>query len=329
MSERTKPIGHRRTMAETDSDLNGWTDRQLPSGDEVFLDHVGYFVADLDRAGERLERLGFRVSPAYLQSNADAQGNVQPAGTSNRLVVLRRGFIELLAATHETPLADQLRQALGRYAGIHLVALSHDAIEAQRTRLTAAGFPMQEVVHLRRQVQTPKAGEVAWSILRPQPGVMAEGRVQLVKCHTPELVWPAEPAAHENSAEGLTDLLVCVADRQEAAGRFARLANRPVRPDGPFLIVATERGRLLFVEPEAAARFLPRLSLRSLPLIAGQAMLCADLNAAKRALARHEVLPVLTSSRAACVGPADALGAYLLFHGRDLRDPWAHLAQGK
>ena len=33
-----------------------WTDRPLPVGEEVFLDHVGLFVRDLDAAGARLER---------------------------------------------------------------------------------------------------------------------------------------------------------------------------------------------------------------------------------------------------------------------------------
>ena len=40
-----------------------WTDRQLPVGDQVFLDHFGYFVADLETAGLRLKRLGFQVTP--------------------------------------------------------------------------------------------------------------------------------------------------------------------------------------------------------------------------------------------------------------------------
>src|SRR6185312_7152460 len=94
-----------------------WAERQLPERDEVFIDHVGYFVADLDTAGAQLERLGFRVSLANVQTNADASGALKPSGTSNRLARLRRGFLEILAATHATPLADQFNQALARYSG--------------------------------------------------------------------------------------------------------------------------------------------------------------------------------------------------------------------
>ncbi len=62
-----------------------WADRQLPQGNEVFLDHVGYFVADLEAAGAQFERLGFRVSLTNVQTNADANGeqavrHLQPAG---------------------------------------------------------------------------------------------------------------------------------------------------------------------------------------------------------------------------------------------------------
>ena len=80
-----------------------WTERQLPQHGEVFIDHVGYFVADLDAAGAQLERLGFRVSLANVQTNADVKGELKPSGTSNRLARLPRGFLEILAATHETP----------------------------------------------------------------------------------------------------------------------------------------------------------------------------------------------------------------------------------
>ena len=96
----------------------------------------------------QLERLGFQVSQINVQTNADAQGALTPSGTSNRLARLRRGYLEILAATHDTPLADQLKAALARYQGIHLIALSHDDIPGQRTRLTAGGFRMQPVVTL-------------------------------------------------------------------------------------------------------------------------------------------------------------------------------------
>ena len=204
-----------------------WVRRQLPERAEVFLDHVGYFVADLDTAGAQLERLGFRVSAINVQTNADASGALKPSGTSNRLAKLKFGFIELLAGTHDTPLADQFKQAIARYSGLHLIALSAEDMRIERARLTDAGFPMQEVVELKRRDRTlPGEPEVHFSVLRPQPGVMAEGRVQWVRPHTPEIVWRAETITTENGAEGLSDTLICVENPEAVAARYGRYVGR-------------------------------------------------------------------------------------------------------
>ena len=234
-------------------------DRQLPINDEVFLDHVGYFVADLEAAGRRLERLGFAVSPINLQQNADATGVLRPSGTSNRLAVLRRGFIEILAATHEAPLADQLRKAVARYEGLHLIALSHADIPRERERLMSAGFKMQEVVRLRRHKQTPDGvREVAWSVLRPEPGVMPEGRVQFAYCHTPDLTWTPDAPAPENGADTLTDILLCVKDRQRGRGALCALCRRGRKTErDERSVIALDRGRIVVVEPKGAAAMLP------------------------------------------------------------------------
>jgi hypothetical protein len=303
-----------------------WVDRQLPVGDEVFLDHVGYFVADLDRAGQCLERLGFAVSPINLQQNADAAGQLQPSGTSNRLARLRRGFIEILAATHDTPLADQLKQALTRYAGVHLIALSHCDVPSQRARLSELGFAMQAVVNLRRHV--PMQGElreVKWSVLRPRPGLMPEGRVQCAYCHTPELTWPQHGALPVNGADGLTDILLCVADRHEAAARFGRFAGRMPVHDAAFAIVPLDRGRMVFVEPRDTA-MLPQLDLPAVPFMAGQALRCVDLGLARAALANAGVRPAFENDTLVCVAPGDGIGSYLLFHDPGVPAPWAALA---
>lgn len=303
-----------------------WTDRQLPIGDEVFLDHVGFFVPDLAEAGQRLERLGFAVSPINLQQNADSKGELRPSGTSNRLARLRRGFIEVLAATHDTPLADQLKQSLTRYAGLHLIALAHCDVPAQRKRLHKAGLPMQEVVHLRRHVRAnDELREVRWSVLRPEAGVMPEGRVQFAYCHTPELTWPDDGPLPVNGADGLTDMLLCVADPDAVAERFGRFAGRsPVREDA-FATVPLDRSRLVFVAPHDAER-VPRFHLPALPYMAGQALRSVDLRRTRDVLAEAGIEPAFANDRLVCVAADDALGSMLLFHDPSVSAPWAALA---
>jgi catechol 2,3-dioxygenase-like lactoylglutathione lyase family enzyme len=304
-----------------------WIDRQLPQGDEVFLDHVGFFVHDLDEAGRQFEQLGFRVSQINVQTNADASGVLTPSGTSNRLARLGRGYLEILAATHDTPLADQLKGALARYQGIHLIALSHDDIPAQRTRLTQAGFRMQLVVTLRRRDKTlPGAPELAWSVLRPEPGVMAEGRVQFTKAHNPEHVWREELTAHPNGADGLSELLLCVEDRRGTAERYGRYVGRGPRHDENFSAVDLDRGRLVFVDPKEAAAMLPMFTAPSLPFIAGQALRTNDISATRADLSKNGVTPLFADDDLVCVGPDDVLSGYLLFHTPRLTAPWTELA---
>jgi hypothetical protein len=303
-----------------------WTSRQLPERDEVFIDHVGYFVADLAAAGAQLERLGFRVSLANVQTNADARGELKPSGTSNRLARLKFGFLEILAATHDTPLAEQFRQQIARYSGLHLIAFSAADMRAERTRLTAAGFAMQGIVELRRRDRTmPDNPVVHFSVLRPQPDVMQEGRIQWVRPNTPDSVWRPDTVTTDNGAEGLSDILLVVDDPAAAAARYGRYVDRaPVRR-GDTHVVALERGGLVFADTGAAARLLPDFRPPALPFMAGQA-LRADLALTRAVLAQAGVVPVYSSSDVICVGPADALGGYLLFHGPSVDDPWGALA---
>ena len=303
-----------------------WAGRQLPRGDEVFLDHVGYFVADLNAAGEQLERLGFRVSLTNVQTNADANGELKPSGTSNRLAKLKFGFLEILAATHDTLLADQFKQALARYSGLHLIALSHEDLPAQRARLVDAGFAMQDVVELRRRDRTlPGAPEVHFSVLRPQPGVMTEGRVQWVTPQTPDTVWRPDTISTENGAEGLTDMLLCVDDPASAAARYGHYVGRAPVMRGGLHAIALDRGGLVFADAARAARILPELLPPSRPFMAGQA-LRADISLTRAVLATNGITPVLASSDLICIGPADALGGCLLFHSPSIGDPWSALA---
>jgi len=301
-------------------------ERQLPERDEVFVDHVGYFVQDLAAAGAQLERLGFRVSAVNVQTNADASGALNPSGTSNRLAKLKFGFLEMLAATHDTPLAEQFRQQIARYSGLHLIAFSAADMRQERTRLTDAGFAMQEVVELKRRDRT-LAGEpeVHFSVLRPQPGVMAEGRIQWVRPNTPEVVWRAETITTENGAEGLTDTLICVDDPAAVAARYGRYVGRTPIMRGGMHVVALERGGLVFVDATRAATLLRDFRAPSLPFMAGQA-LRAGLAVTRAVLAKKGIKPVVAREELICVGPSDALGGYMLFHAAGVDDPWGALA---
>ena len=303
-----------------------WIPRQLPEGDEVFIDHVGYFVADLDAAGAQLERLGFRVSLTNVQTNADASGALKPSGTSNRLAKLKFGFLEILAATHDTPLAEQFKKQIAHYSGLQLIAFSAADMRRERERLIAAGFAMQPVVELKRRDRTlPGEPEVHFSVLRPEPGAMAEGRVQWVTPHTPDTVWRPETIS-QNGVEGLTDILLCVDDPAGVAARYGRYVGRAPVMRGGLHAITLDRGGVVFADASRAAKILPGFRPPSLPFMAGQA-LRADLSITRAVLDRAGVGPVLSSSDLLCIGPADALGGAMLFHAAGVTDPWGALSE--
>src|SRR5258705_2867616 len=96
-------------------------DRQLPVGDEIFLDHVGHFVADREAASRALARAGFAPTPVSVQINPDGK---TPTGTGNVTAMLTRGYVEVLFKTADTPLGQDLDAAIARYAGVHLAAFA-------------------------------------------------------------------------------------------------------------------------------------------------------------------------------------------------------------
>src|SRR4051812_37215405 len=105
-------------------------DRQLPQGEEIFLDHVAHFVRGSDEASAALARAGFTATPVSIQMDRGAL-----TGTGNVTAMLTRGYIEVLFKTADTPLGRELDEALGRYAGVHLMAFGVADANAARERL--------------------------------------------------------------------------------------------------------------------------------------------------------------------------------------------------
>ena len=288
-----------------------WTDKQVPEGDQIFLDHVGSFVGDLDRAAVALKRLGFAPSDLSHQKNVSADGTVHLSGTSNRLVRLRRGFLEFLASTSDTPLSAQLRNALARYEGLHLIAFSHEDLEAQRARLVKCGFDMQDVVRLRgRTRDVGLRHDVAWTILRTMPHVMPEGRIQFVYPHTPELSWPPGSTEHPNHADGLTGVIVCVGDPDEAKDRLSDYLGRDRETDG----VTTDRGRVHIAGVDDVSDVLPDFCHPGLPYIAAVTVMTTNLSETGKVIRSNGIEPLIQRDGILWIAPTDALGCYLGFH---------------
>ena len=294
-----------------------------PAARAVVLDHVGLFVPDIARAAETFARLGFRLTPLSPQRHRLAPRQpLVPAGTANRLAMLGQGYIELLTPVADTPLAAQLRQAMQRYAGLHLLAFGGDAAAAH-AHLAAEGFAPQPVIDLERTVATEAGEGVArFAVVRVPPGTMAEGRVQYCQHRTPELVWQARWLEQPNRARALTDLVLCVADPAQAATRHGRfVGRRPHAAEGAWLL-ELDRGHLVFTDPPGLARLLPGSAVPGLPFMAALAVATDDLAATRAVLAQNGVPANELGRGAIAAALPGGLAGSVCFLAADGAAPW-------
>jgi hypothetical protein len=243
-------------------------DRQLPRGDEIFLDHLAHFVPDAEAAGRALARAGFAPTPISVQVNPEPDGAPRPTGTGNITAMFTRGYIEVLFKTSETPLAREFEAGLSRHPGVHLVAFAVADAAAARRRLAESGFRMRPLAEMQRPVDTEgQPATAAFTIARVEPGEMPEGRVQILTHRTEPVVWQPRWLSHPNGARALTRILVVVADVAEAARRFARFTGRApaLTPFGQT--IELDRGRVDLLAAHEFRRMLPELTIPPLPFV--------------------------------------------------------------
>jgi hypothetical protein len=242
--------------------------RQLPNSSEIFFDHVGHFVHDPVAASEALRRVGFLTTPISVQVNPDESGGESPTGTGNITALFRRGYIEALFKTAETPLGRELDAAIARYPGVHLAAFSVQDAPAAHHRLATSGFRVRPLVRMQRPVSTEMGRDIAaFTVVRVEPGVMVEGRIQILTHHTEAAVWQSRWLDHPNGTTGLVDLVITTTEPAEAAMRYSRFFDRPAAENAAGHVIRLDRGRIQFVTPETLIQFAPGLVVPSLPFI--------------------------------------------------------------
>lgn len=287
------------------------------------LDHIGLCTAEPETLWSAYERLGFTLTPPNRQSGRRSPGApVEPFGTGNRCAMLKAGYIELLALIEPGLFDNGLKTFLDRYAGMHILALGMEEEEANLARLRAGGMAIPGVAWLERPVDGPGSALAKFARL-PLPDA-PEGRVQLCRHLTPELMWQPAWMDHPNGAERLEECILVSDTPAEAAARLARLAGLPLTPDpaggfrltlpGPWATGSDgDGGCVRILPPEALPAVLPGVVPPALPFLAGFVLRTGDGNAAVAKIL--EGLPVTRLDDGLMVAPEAAGGAALVFKG--------------
>jgi hypothetical protein len=279
------------------------------------LDHVGIAGADLATLATAFERLGFALTPLARHSGRRTpEGPVVPFGSGNRCAMLREGYLELIAIVDPEAFTNSLEFSLARYAGLHIVALGIDDEAANFDRMCAAGIDIPGIAYLERPVDDadPSGPQARFArlILPDAP----EGRIFLIRHHTPEAIWQERFLSHPNHAVALAEVIVVSAAPAETAARFSRLSGLPVSPDpAPGFTLALPRGRVRVLAAEALAHIFPGVAIPSLPFIAGIAITTDDGNAAIGRLLVEQAIPHRALPTGFLIDPAAAGGAAIHF----------------
>ncbi len=296
-----------------------------PRADGIVLDHLAHWVPDMAVAAAELQRLGFRLTPYTEHTHSPApRAPVEPAGTANQCIMLREGYLEILTATADTALATEVRTAMDRYIGVHLAAFGVNDAPAERERLVAQGFAQRPAVELKRQATMADGSEhtLQFTVIRPQPGLLPEGRMQFLTQHTPELVWEERWLDHANGAQALTDLLLCSNDVSECAQRYARYLRTDATPldskqgtsGNGGRILRFERGTVTILSPAAARDSVDGLRLSPAPCIAGYAVRVLNLEATREYLVDKGIAFTATGEGSVTVLLSLGLGGVCVFH---------------
>ena len=278
------------------------------SGAATGLDHVGVAVPDLDAAAAEWAALGFAVQPlaAHMDNGVPTGTTVQgvptgttvqgvptgttvqgvPTGTGNRNIMLREGYIELLATIDPARPSATIARFIAHHIGAHVLTLAVGDEDAALARLGRAGF-IASIARSARPAD-PASPQGAQASFARIPLADADPRLQLLRHLTPELVWQERFLSHPNRARALRAVIVAADPPAGFAARLARAAGVPVVPDPQGgLVLRLAGGVVRVLPPDVAARLLPGAVIPALPAIRGLVVQTDDANAAAAARLGH------------------------------------------
>lgn len=184
----------------------------------VGLDHTLVGVADLEKAKQDYEKLGFTLTP---------RGSHIGWGTANYCIMFPDDYIELLGIVDPSKETNGLDVKLeGRGEGMLGIALSSDQPEKTVASLNEAGLGEAKLHDLKRKLELEE-GDVTpeFKLIRyPYQGMPLGG---LFICHhlTPDLIRRPEWVIHDNGALYVQSVVVLVDDPVALRDHYTELCG--------------------------------------------------------------------------------------------------------
>ena len=170
---------------------------------DVFLDHIGFIVEDLEAARHLFAGLGFTLTPRADHTRRDAQGQVVPAGSSQHSAMFDTGYIELMQIT-DPRAGHPLTAAMRERFGLHVLALGTDDATNCHALRQDAGLPVGPVMDWSRPVSTSERQGLARFLFFDTPWTAGDASyVCWVQHATPELVRSPSLLNHANGVHAL------------------------------------------------------------------------------------------------------------------------------
>ncbi len=280
------------------------------------IDHLVLCVRNLEGARRTYARLGFTLTPH----------SVHPWGTGNSLVQLQHSYLELLtvddpakigaAQAGEFSFGVYNRDFLQRREGFSMLAFASDDARRDRAEFAAAGFITYPPFDFARTARLPTGQEVtlAFTLGFLSDPRLTEAAFFVCQHRTPEALWRPDYQRHANGATHVIETVMVAEDLVALAEIFVRLQgeNAVSARDGG-LAVATARGAVTVLTPEAAAERFPGLPLAEAPAgphFVGYRVAVSDLDAVRMRFDASDVR-YRPLAGAVQVAPDIAFGTYL------------------
>lgn len=284
---------------------------------DLWLDHPGHKVGNLNAACTRLERLGFALTPVSKQYGPAVGGVRKPTGMANRCIMFQRSYVEI---SGPSPDAGEVTVAPQK-PSVHILALGTPDPAFQAEKLPGRGIPDAALMKIEREIGTPDGeGLAKFEVVGTSYQVAPATRMLMVRHGTPDLIWQPRWLAHPNGATELTEVLFVsddlLADRDNMLNYTA--VEPASAPGGSCFELA--RGRISILAGESAGRKIGYETAS--PGLVGYVIQVPSIEAVRSFLAEEDAPSLREGSGWISLNETETVGGILFFAEQDAELPW-------